>query len=230
MNKSQIWTIVIIVPMVIFLIGLGNWQTERLAWKLDLIAKIENRFFKEPAELVKFTTADDTEYYHVKITGYFFGIQMPHYTIGPGGGAGYDLFAFFKDNNGRKIIVNRGWFPEALKKSNQIPSFTPQEVTITGHLRKPWGQALYGPENDLQNNEWYYGDLAAMAASQKISDIYPMYLFEDLRLHEGGFPIGGRTNVKIINNHLDYLLTWYGLAIVLIIMSGVFIWRARTVA
>lgn len=230
MNKSQIWTIVIIVPMVVFLLELGNWQTERLAWKLDLITKIEERFFQEPAKLVKFTTADEAEYRHVKITGHFFGLQMPHYTIGPGGMAGYDLFAFFEGDDSRKVIVNRGWFPEKLKKLDQIPAFTAGQVTITGHLRKPWGQALYGPENDLLKNLWYYGDLAAMAASQQVSNVYPMYLYQDLVKHTGGFPIGGRTNVKIVNNHLDYLLTWYGLAVVLIIMSGVFVWRARTVA
>ena len=229
MNKKQILTIIFIIPMIAFLIHLGNWQSERLAWKLDLIAKIEKKYYQNPINLPAFLDEDTSEYLAVKVTGKFFGVQMPRYAIGSSGRAGYDLFAFFKLNSGQKIIINRGWIPEKLKKVNNIPAFGGGEITIKGHLRKAWGQALYGPENDLVKNEWHFGDLNAMALSQNILQIYPMFLYQALSDKNKSYPRGGRSSLKIVNNHLDYMLTWYSLAAVLLIMAGFFIYTERDI-
>jgi surfeit locus 1 family protein len=120
-------------------------------------------------------------------------------------------------DNGRGIIINRGWVPERLKTQSLRPDSLPNGmITVEGLLRKPWGKLWYGPENDPAQNNWFYGDVNAMANTALLDDYFSMYLFAAKKQGEIGLPIAGRTELNIVNNHLDYALTWYGLAIVLL--------------
>jgi len=61
-----------------------------------------------------------------------------------------------------------------------------------------------------------------MAGALDLADIYPMFLDADKSRTGGKYPVGGRTRIKIVNNHLDYALTWYGLAIVMLVIYFIF--------
>ncbi|MDG1709251.1 MAG: SURF1 family cytochrome oxidase biogenesis protein, partial [Emcibacteraceae bacterium] len=74
----------------------------------------------------------------------------------------------------------------------------------------------YGPENEPDNNMWFYGDVVGMASNMGLNAYFPMYLYADKIDSDNRFPVAGRTEFNIVNNHFDYVLTWYGLAIVLL--------------
>ncbi|MBL4612962.1 MAG: SURF1 family protein [Emcibacter sp.] len=213
------------VPLLALLCLLGNWQVERLEWKLDLTEKLEARYGL-PAIAIPSSVSEPDEwlYRHVSVTGRFLHMrEMPLYGAGPNGRPGYDLFTPLLTDAGRYVIINRGWVPEDLKEQVARPdTIIPGSVQITGILRKTWIRERFAPDNDLDRNLWYHGDLNAMAEAQSLEDVFPMFLYADKALREGEYPIGGRTRLKLVNNHLDYAMTWYGLAIVLLVIYFIF--------
>ncbi|MDG1858151.1 MAG: SURF1 family protein [Emcibacteraceae bacterium] len=206
-------------PIFISCILLGNWQVERLDWKLDLIEKISQRATSEPVELPQgMANQDKLEYLHVSVIGMFDNAaEVTMYSVGPNGEPGYDLYTPIKLIDGRSIIVNRGWVPEKLKDQTDRPtSLSSGDVVVVGLLRKPWEKLWYGPENEPDNNMWFYGDVVGMASNMGLNAYFPMYLYADKIDSDNRFPVAGRTEFNIVNNHFDYVLTWYGLAIVLL--------------
>ena len=223
--KPQLWPTIMTIPILILLLYLGNWQVERLEWKLGLIKQIETRAFMDPIRIPpEKSNLDDLEYLSVQITGRFNNQQeMTLYSVGPNGEAGYDLYTPFTNNDGKIIIVNRGWVPERIKDQvSRLETIKNVEHTVTGLLRKPSIKLWYGPENEPQNNNWFYGDLDGMARTYSLGAVYPMYLYAAVDDHDPVFPVAGRTEFNIVNNHLDYALTWYGLAIVLLVIYVIF--------
>ena len=226
--RPRLWPTVMTLPILVFLLFLGNWQMERLEWKLGLIDQIETRVFMDPIAL-PFNTSnpDNMEYLSVEVTGRFVNDQeMTLYSVGPNGEAGYDLYTPFKTNDEKLIIINRGWVPERMKDQASRPETLKHgELSVTGLLRKPSEKLWYGPENEPQNNNWFYGDLDAMARAHNLNGVYPMYLYAAVNDNDPMFPVAGRTEFNIVNNHLDYAMTWYGLAIVLV---GIYIIACTT--
>ncbi|PCJ33503.1 MAG: hypothetical protein COA93_07440 [Alphaproteobacteria bacterium] len=222
------------IPILIILCLLGNWQVERLNWKMGLIEKLEMRYGLPPVALpATVEDPDDWVYRHVTVTGRFLHMrEMPLYNAGPTGRPGYDLFTplMLKDNiGGRKIvIINRGWVPENLKEQMSRPeTINSEEVQITGLLRKSWQKERFAPENDVEHNLWFYADLNGMKEAQHLTELFPMFLYADKTSNEGQYPIGERSQLNIVNNHLDYAMTWYGLAIVLLVIYIMFNVRRR---
>ncbi len=227
--RPRLWPTIMTIPILIILCLLGNWQVARLDWKLDLIEKLETRYGLPAVALpVTLTEPDDWLYRHVTLTGHFkFNQEMTLYGVGPNGKPGYDLFTplLIRNDKGseRYVIINRGWVPENLKEQVTRPeTLYAGEVQVTGVLRKSWKKERFAPENDIARNIWYFGDLEAMAKAQNLGDVFPMFLYDVKIPEKGGYPIGGRTRLKIVNNHLDYAMTWYGLAIVLVIIYLIF--------
>jgi surfeit locus 1 family protein len=219
--KPRLWPTLITLPIFISCILLGNWQVERLDWKLDLIEKIELRATSEPVALPQgMADQEKLEYLHISVTGTFDNkTEVTMYSVGPNGEPGYDLYTSIKMSDGRSIIVNRGWVPEKIKEQSKRPAtLVSNEVTLVGLLRKPWGKLWYGPENEPGNNMWFYGDVDAMASTMGINAYFPMFLYADKIDSDNSFPVAGRTEFNIVNNHLDYVLTWYGLSIVLLVI------------
>ncbi len=164
---------------------------------------------------------EELEYQSTYINGYFENDkEMTLYSVGPNGEPGYDLYTPFVSDDGWIVIVNRGWVPEAIKEQQLRPeTLVTGEHTVTGLLRHATEKLWYGPENEPENNNWYYGDLVGMAEAQDILDAaYPMYLFAARAEGDNRFPVAGRTEINIVNNHFDYVLTWFGLAIVLLVI------------
>jgi surfeit locus 1 family protein len=219
--KPRLWPTLTTVAILVSLLMLGNWQVERLEWKLGLIEQIESRAFIDPVALpFNISNLDNMEYLSVSVTGSFNNEQeMTLYSVGPNGEPGYDLYTPFVEAHEKVIIVNRGWVPEQMKNQADRPeTLHSGELTLEGLLRKPSEKLWYGPENEPDNNNWYYGDINAMAKAQNLNAVYPMYLYAAIGGNAAEYPVAGRTEFNIVNNHLDYALTWYGLAIVLLIV------------
>ncbi|MBT5187303.1 MAG: SURF1 family protein [Kordiimonadaceae bacterium] len=217
--KPRLWPTLATIPMLICLLQLGFWQVERLDWKLSLLDKIDARAKGTPVSLPQDANdMDELEYLRVQVSGSFDNDhEVTMYSVGPNGEPGYDLYTPMILANDQQVIVNRGWVPETLKEVNTRPQTQISgDVTITALLRKPWGKLWYGPENEPENNMWFYGDLEGMSDTMNLANTFPMFLSAEKKNTDNRFPIAGRTEFNIVNNHLDYALTWFGLAIVLV--------------
>jgi surfeit locus 1 family protein len=219
------------------LIGLGTWQLQRMAWKEDLIAQIETRAYGEPGVILpepEWPTwrADQDEFRKVRVTGTFLHVfEAPVYGLARGErqGApiqGYYLITPLKLASGAIVMVNRGFVPTDLRDPATRPESQPTgEVTVIGLVRAPEARNPFTPDDDPARNQWFARDPQAIAAAHKLERVAPFLIDADASPNPGGWPRGGQTPLTLPNNHLQYAVTWYGIALTLIGVFAAFAWR-----
>ncbi|MER8406002.1 SURF1 family protein [Mesorhizobium sp. M1307] len=223
--------------IVVFLIllALGTWQVQRLHWKEGLLETIDQRTHSAPvplAELEKrFAAAGDVDYTPVIVTGTFLHQDERHFLATWEGQSGFDVFTPLQLDDGRFVLINRGFVPYDFKD----PAKRPQgqvtgKVTVTGLARNPLPAkpSMMLPDNDPQKNIFYWKDRDAMASSAGLptgAALVPIFIDANATPNPGGLPVGGVTVIDLPNSHLQYAITWYGLAAAL---AGVLIsWLRR---
>ncbi|MBX9683528.1 MAG: SURF1 family protein [Hyphomicrobium sp.] len=225
------------------LIGLGTWQWQRKIWKEELIATIEQRRSAEPVSyaeaLARAASPEAVTYLHVTVTGAFDHGEERHVYAPRSQGPGWNVYTLFRPVDGLPpLFVNRGWVPERLKDpaSRSEGQVTPP-VTVVGLARLPEVKGTFTPDNDLKGNRWYSRDSDAMRwgaagpptseqlATMRLEAYAPFSIDADAKPENpGGWPKGGTTEIRLSNSHLQYVVTWYGLALTLV---GVFVVFAR---
>ena len=215
------------------LLGLGIWQLQRLQWKSEIIATIETQMALPASPLpVDDINPEEWRYRKAEVQGRFHHDREIHmYAASTKGKPGYLIITPLERPNGSFVFFNRGWVPmdkrnPDTRKEGQIES----PVRLTGLGRKPWPQNTFVADNEPQANIWFYGDLDGMAKFHKIVHYAPIFLEADDTPNPGGLPIGGQSRVKISNDHLNYALTWFSLAVALLIVYGFYVaeqFRAR---
>jgi len=230
--------------MLTLLIGLGIWQVERLHWKEDLIAEIKSRMQEPEIDVGLSTIADESipkfDYRPGRATGTFDNAHELYLNaISIDGKGGYDLLTPLLLEDGRALLVNRGWMPYAEKDEKggsdwdratgvgDRDIYRPQKpVTVTGVLRLPPDtKPSMRPDNNPGKNDWYWIDLKSMASSAGVKEFTPYMLEADDAPHDGAWPIGGQTRLDIPNHHLQYAITWFWLALILPFIYFVSNWR-----
>lgn len=212
------------------LIGLGTWQIERKSWKEGLIAAMTERLARPPVPLPPPAewdrlTADKDEFRRVVFAAAFLHDRETYvYSAGSAlradvSGPGYWVFTPARLRDGRLLIVDRGFVAEG----RQDPKTRPQgqvsdEVRIVGALRWPEEPGWFAPEPDPAKNLWFRRDPAGMAQAKGLGPIAPFYVAQEAPIPPGGLPKPGPLTVNLRNPHLQYALTWYGLAVVLIVV------------
>lgn len=224
----------------IVLIGLGTWQVQRLAWKEDLLATMQQRMTLPPVELVAGLKADPDlsheEYRPVRVAGVFEHAFERHFFATYEGETGYYVYTPLKLDDGDWLFVNRGFVPyEKKDPATRTEGQVHGRVEITGLLRTALAEkpSSMVPDNDPAKDIFYWKDIRAMAASSGLpADAPVLGLFVDANNapNPGGLPIGGVTIVDLPNNHLQYAVTWYGLAAALVGVVGVWLARQRKAA
>jgi surfeit locus 1 family protein len=222
------------------LVSLGVWQLERRAWKETLIARIEAHAQGQPGAIVPeaqwpdWRAAED-EFRRVRVEGAFLHDRevLVHGLMAAQRGApaqGYYVFTPLRLREGATIFVNRGFVPTELKDPKfRAEGEAPGPVTVTGLVRAPETRGAFVPVNDPAREEWFMRDPATMARARGLDRVAPFYLDADAAPNSGGWPRGGQTNLSVPNNHLQYAMTWFGLAMTLIGVFGAWAWRqART--
>jgi surfeit locus 1 family protein len=218
------------------LIGLGTWQLQRKAWKDGLLAQIEARAHGEPGALVPPSgwatwRASEDEFRRVRVTGTFLHpFETPVYGLAPGQrGApaqGYYLMTPLRLADGATVMVNRGFVPMELRDPTTRPESQPAgEVTVTGLVRAPEERNAFTPADDPARNTWFARDPQAIAKARKLDRLAPFYVEADATPNPGGWPKGGQTRLDLPNNHLQYAVTWYGIALTLVGVFAAFAWR-----
>ena len=217
--KGLLWPAAMTLLGVAMLIGLGNWQMRRLAWKEGLIAAIAERAHADPIPLVDAERrSGDIEYMRVKAAGKLLNDhELDFYAFDEQAGPGWHIVVPLQLADGGIVFVNRGFVPDELKDAAKRKEGQPTgEVEIVGLARKPETPGAFTPANDATKNVWYWRDVAAMAAAALAPDtprVVPFVIDAELEPRmPGGWPKGGVTRLELPNRHLEYALTWYGLA------------------
>ena len=219
------------------LVALGIWQLDRKVWKENLIATLTARLSQMPHALPARATwpnltQADNEFRRVSFPAEFIpGQQALVYTAGSAfrpdvHGPGYWVFAPARLAGGSLVIVDRGFVAFDRKDAASIsPSGV---VDIVGVMRWPETRGLFTPADEPQNNVWYLRDPAAMAKAHGWTVAAPFYIEQESPVPEGGLPKPGKLVVDLPDNHLQYAITWFGLALGL---AGVYVaFVARRVA
>jgi surfeit locus 1 family protein len=228
-RRSLLWPSLFWLFLFLVLVALGTWQIQRLHWKEGLIAELGAAVSGPPSSLPDAQSSlNRMEFRHVKFTGKFLNQdELYRHAIAADGQPGFHVVTPFQLDNGDIVFVDRGFVPEdhrdpASRAAGQIAGTT----SITGLLRLPeTASSWFTPANEPAQNLWFTMDLPAMAAARQLTHVMPFYVDADATPVPGGYPIGGQTNPKLPNNHLQYALTWYGLAGICVIYYGLFVRR-----
>lgn len=206
------------------LVGLGTWQVQRAAWKENLLATMGTRRLEAPINLTTTKTINTDLNYRSAIAEGRFAHDKTLYlqAISQTGEGGYNILTPLKLHDGQWLLVNRGFVPYDKKQAAALPK---NKIRIVGVLRSPAKPGWMRPANQPATNVWYSLDLSAMAKAAGIPTFMPYVLEAAASPQAGVYPIGGQTRFELPNNHAGYALTWYSLAIVLLVVYGVSGWK-----
>jgi surfeit locus 1 family protein len=228
------------------LAGLGTWQIERKAWKEALIATLQQRLTAEPQPMPAAIRRKDLnpsadEFTRVRFPGAFlpgirFNDSHREARVYTGGSAlrsdikapGYFVFAPARLFDGSTVVVNRGYVENPHPTASIAPvPLPPGPVDIIGVIRFPeqpgWFDQAYSAADDL----WFVRDPVGMAARNGWGFVAPFYIDMEGPTPPSGTPRPSALTVHLRNEHLQYAITWYGLAAVLVVMFAVWARRRR---
>ena len=232
------------VPALLVLLVLGGWQVQRLHWKENLIDQLETRADLPPVTLPYEASleTEDWQFRAVELTGRFLHDSEFHVLARAlDGEKGLHLYTLFErsapldssdmDDKARYLLVNRGWMDFAVKEAEKRPdSLMTEEIKLTGILRFDQGKSQIHqwvlPDPDLQKNLWYARDIAQMERTIN-RDLPAYYIMDGTPPKTGSYPQGRQWRLDIPNNHLQYALTWFGIALSLVVIYAVYWQQGR---
>ncbi len=230
------WPTVAVVCGIALLLNLGVWQLRRLEEKSALLSKIASRVNRPlsdiPAEAAwPELTIADLDYTPAKASGTFMhedeALVFEPAAKGETGltTKGFAVLTPLKLDDGRIIIVDRGFVPEHLGTiERRAAAQTSGKATVIGKLRAPQRRGAFTPADAPGKGIWYTRDPAAIADVYHLAHVAPVYLEADATPNPGGWPKGGENQISIPNHHLEYALTWFGLAATLVGFYAFFAW------
>ncbi|SFT00317.1 surfeit locus 1 family protein [Sulfitobacter marinus] len=201
------------------LISLGFWQVQRLAWKQAIIADINARITATPVALPE-TVAPQTDAYLPIVADGVMGDGEIHVLVSQKDiGAGYRIIAPFQLQDGRQIMVDRGFALAADKDAERAIG----PATVIGNLQWPQETDGFTPAPDMNANIWFARDVDAMAAQLQTLPILLVARSSSLRAPGvSALPVD---TARIPNDHLQYAITWFSLAAIWLGMSLFFLRR-----
>jgi surfeit locus 1 family protein len=221
--------------VVVGLVGLGKWQLDRKIWKEDLIVTLEQRLAAAPSELPPPTrwadlTAASDEFRRVRFTAEFVSdfealIFTSGSTFRPDvSGPGYWVFAPARLPGGT-IVVDRGFLSEG--QQDKV-GHSRGSLEMVGVMRWPELPGWFTPQAEPSHNLWFVRDPQSIAQAKGWGEVAPFYIELESPLPPNGLPLPGRLKLNLPDDHLQYALTWFGLAAVVAI-SFAFWLRGRWV-
>ncbi|MET0331553.1 MAG: SURF1 family protein [Dyella sp.] len=216
---------------VVFFLGfvaLGTWQVERRAWKLDLIARVDQRVHAPatdapgPSQWPTISTAAD-EYRRVRLQGTFLYDRQTYVWATTDQGSGYWVMTPLRSADGAVVLVNRGFvLPQWCGRTHQCAQGPSGETRVTGLLRMT-EPGVFLRRNDPARDDWYTRDVPGIAAARGLNHVAPYFVDADASAASvpdaSNWPRGGLTVIRFPNNHLVYLITWYVLALMVLLAS-----------
>jgi len=200
---------VFVIFFILVFIALGSWQIIRLSWKNNLIIEIENSLKNPPVEL---TQSNKENYLKIKTSGSIdFDKQIYLYNLNDVGTPGFEVInPIIIDND--NYLINRGWIPFEKKGSQEINFF--DENNIIGTLKLQGRKNIFKPDNNITENYWFSlnRDDILKFTGKEFSE-YIIYLDGNYQ-----FPKSKKVTANISNNHKKYAITWFSLAISILLL------------
>ena len=194
---------------ILVFVALGSWQIVRLNWKNNLILEIENSLKNPPVEL---TNSNVENYLKIKTSGSIdLEKQIYLYNLNDTGTPGFEVInpILINDTN---YLINRGRIPFEKKNSQEINVF--DENDIIGTLKLQGRKNIFKPDNDLEENYWFSLNREdILKFTGKEFSKYIIYLNGNYQV-----PKPKKITANISNNHQKYALTWFSLAISILLL------------
>ena len=218
---KRIWFIVFIgFAGTACLLYLGKWQIDRLYWKLDVLKKIDQKIAAAPVPLPAEPSESVHKYLSVEISGQFLQESIRVLASKKRYGAGYRIIHVFRAN-GRRLLVDLGFV--GLETDYDVDLIN--DISLVGNLHWPDEVDNFTPEPDLENNIWFARDVERVASALKTEPI--LLILKDSTLKDQNIKPMPIDTTHIPNDHLQYAITWFSLAIIWALMSCLFIWTTR---
>jgi len=224
------------------LVGLAVWQLQRLQWKNDLIEQSRNAVTAKPVSITDIEAGQEygfnVNFLRAQLNGYYRHDLERYIYRSNKSKPGYHIVTPFIEDKGYIVFVDRGWVPQKQRLPKDRPNSRKPEgkITITGVTRShATGLKLFLPDPDMTKKIWYWYDRESIAKSLPaglgaMSDgqqaIVSAMFFQ---LEPKGEPGAGNlpkilpVTIKLTNNHLQYAITWFALAFILLVMTIYFI-------
>lgn len=240
--RPTLWTTVAVLPLLAGLIGLGVWQLQRLEWKEGLIDLRVERITLPPIDLVQRTRVEritdpghfearlpivsgvallgaepeNFEYRSIRLAGTFrhdLSIRLLSRTRD--GVVGERIVTPLDLGEGTTVFVDRGWVPQDVAAAPDGYRRPEGRVVVVGHLRRFTEPGTFTPDNPADGDGWYWLDPAALAARVGEDAVTEFYV-QAAPDETGAPPFGTVPDVALRNPHLQYALTWFGVAAALV--------------
>ena len=207
--KNKFLFSVFVYFIILTLLFLGFWQIYRLNWKLELIEQIESSLKNDPVKLSKI---EKKNYLRIKTSGDIdFDKQIYLYNLNDAGKPGFEVINPIKIGD-KNYLLNRGWIPFEKKDLPEINLVDQNQIVGTLMLQtKP---STFKPENDIEKNYWFTLDREDILkfTGRNFSE-YVIYLNGDYKI-----PKPRVITAKISNNHKKYAITWFSMAISILLI------------
>ena len=207
--KNKLLFSVFVYFIILTLLSLGFWQIYRLNWKLELIKEIENSLKNDPVEL---SNVEKKNYLRIKTSGEIdFDKQIYLYNLNDNGKPGFEVINPINIGD-ENYLINRGWIPFEKKDLPGINLVDQNQIVGTLILQtKP---SIFKPENDIQKNYWFTLNREDILkfTGRNFSE-YIIYLNGEYKI-----PKPRVINAKISNNHKKYAITWFCMAISILLI------------
>ena len=207
--KNKLLFSVFVYFIILTLLSLGFWQIYRLNWKLELIEQIENSLKNDPVEL---SNIEKKNYLRIKTSGDIdFDKQIYLYNLNDAGKPGFEVINPIKIGD-ENYLVNRGWIPFEKKDLPEINLVDQNQIVGTLMLQSK--SSSFKPENDIEKNYWFTLDREDILkfTGRNFSE-YVIYLNGDYKI-----PKPRVITAKISNNHKKYAITWFSMAISILLI------------
>ncbi len=220
-NKKLFFSLIYSSIAILILVSLGTWQLERLRWKTDILSSMRTSLSLPSLEISEevIKNINKYSYRHIQLTGsYLYNNNVTIYSKVFNKKVGKHLVIPFKTQYGT-VLVNRGFIP---KDFNILGNDETKVIKINGIIKFQQKINYFTPKNNISGNEWYYINIDEVSNYLSIP-LLKFYIVEKDNDDEK-YPIGSQYNINIPNDHLQYAITWFSLALALSIFINVF-WR-----
>lgn len=216
----QIVAALFLVAGLALFVSLGIWQLHRLQWKEGILAEINARIQADPTPLPLVPDPQADEYRPVVVSGTMGAKHLDVLVSTRDWGPGFRLISPFTTDDGRRILIDRGFIPTSQRDAPRVSG--PME--IEGNLHWPDERSRSTPPDDPAGNWWYARDVAKMAAAL---DTEPVLVIARRSPADKGLAPLPVTTEGIRNKHFEYAMTWFLLAATWVVMTGFSLWRIR---
>ncbi len=199
---------ILFIFFIFIVLSLGTWQVFRLNSKSQLISDLENNLKRNS---IDFNVDIDKEYTKVLLKKKNLKSKIFLYHLNKGE-IGFKVIVPYEVNSSLLVLVDKGWIRK--DKINSIKNSLLNDDIIEGYTKKIREKKLFTPKNNIKEDFLYSVEIDNLKKSLN-KNIYPLLIIQTSKTKKDIIP--NDSHVGLSNNHLQYAITWYGLALFTII-------------